>query len=29
VPLTEGQAVVGERMMVLLNLPNVIARLAS
>jgi purine-binding chemotaxis protein CheW len=28
-PLTEGQAAVGERMMVLLNLPNVIARLTS
>lgn len=28
-PLTEGQARVGERMMVLLNLPNVIARLVS
>jgi purine-binding chemotaxis protein CheW len=28
-PLTEGQAVVGERMMVLLNLANVVARLAS
>jgi purine-binding chemotaxis protein CheW len=29
VPLTEGQVQIGERMMVLLNLPNVAARLAN
>lgn len=28
-PLTEGQVKVGERMLVLLNLPNVVARLVS